>query len=61
MQDLFFGEGYVRVIGKGDKQRIVPISTLARERIQRYLDKRTEVRSGEEVLFLNNRGGKLTR
>ena len=27
MQDLFFGEGYIRVIGKGDKQRIVPVSS----------------------------------
>ena len=35
MQDLFFGEGYIRVIGKGDKQRIVPVSSTARDRIQR--------------------------
>ena len=38
MQDLFFGEGYIRVIGKGDKQRIVPVSSTARDRIQRYLE-----------------------
>ncbi len=61
IQDLFFGEGYIRVIGKGDKQRIVPISSTARERIHRYLEKRPEVHSGEETLFLNNRGGQLTR
>ena len=30
LSDLFFGEGYIRVIGKGDKQRLVPISTVAR-------------------------------
>lgn len=59
--DLFFGEGYIRVIGKGDKQRLVPISTLARERISLYLDKRKAARSSEEVLFLNNRGRQLTR
>lgn len=59
--DLFFGEGYIRVVGKGDKQRLVPISAVARERISRYLDERTPARSGEEVLFLNNRGGGLTR
>ena len=40
MQDLFFGEGYIRVIGKGDKQRIVPVSSAARDRIQRYLEER---------------------
>lgn len=61
MQDLFFGEGYVRVIGKGDKQRLVPVSGTARERIHRYLEVRRPARAGEEVLFLNNRGGQLTR
>lgn len=59
--DLFFGEGYIRVIGKGNKQRLVPISEVARERICRYLDERQPARSGEEVLFLNNRGRQLTR
>ena len=61
IQDLFFGEGYIRVIGKGDKQRLVPISAIARERIQRYLDKRPGGRSNIETVFLNNRGSQLTR
>jgi len=59
--DLFFGEGYIRVVGKGDKQRLVPVSGTARARIQLYLDKRSHARSDEEILFLNNRGGRLTR
>ena len=58
--DLFFGEGYIRVTGKGDKQRLVPISAMARERIQLYLDQRRS-RYRDEILFLNNRGCKLTR
>lgn len=61
LQDLFFGEGYVRVIGKGDKQRLVPVSAVARERVQRYLAERREVHPGEDAVFLNNRGGGLTR
>jgi len=63
LQDLFFGEGYIRVIGKGDKQRLVPISAAARDRIQRYLDDRRtmQTRGGEQTLFLNNRGSRLTR
>ena len=61
LSDLFFGEGYIRVIGKGDKQRIVPVSSTARDRIQRYLEERRSVRTGEEIVFLNNRGGQLTR
>ena len=61
MSDLFFGEGYLRVIGKGDKQRLVPVSALARDRIQLYLEQRQPWRAGEEIVFLNNRGRKLTR
>ena len=59
--DLFFGEGYIRVIGKGDKQRLVPMSSIARSRIQLYMDVRGKERRKEEILFLNNRGKKLTR
>ncbi|MBQ2008913.1 MAG: tyrosine recombinase XerD [Alistipes sp.] len=61
MGDLFFGEGYIRVIGKGDKQRLIPISGVARERISLYKDKRPRIHSGEDTLFLNNRGKRLTR
>ena len=61
IRDLFFGEGYIRVTGKGDKQRLVPISSTARERIHRYLEVRRSARAGGETLFLNNRGSSLTR
>ncbi len=61
MSDLFFGEGYIRVIGKGDKQRLVPVSAVARDRIQLYLERRRPLRANEETVFLNNRGRKLTR
>ena len=59
--DLFFGEGYIRVTGKGDKQRLVPINDIARDKIRFYLgERRTDSRS-EDILFLNNRGTQLTR
>ncbi|MBO5686887.1 MAG: tyrosine recombinase XerD [Alistipes sp.] len=61
MSDLFFGEGYIRVTGKGDKQRLIPISGVARERISLYKDQRPKIHSGEDTLFLNNRGKRLTR
>lgn len=61
LQDLFFGEGYIRVVGKGDKQRLVPVSATARDRIQRYLEVRKGRRAGEEILFLNNRGQRISR
>ncbi len=62
LSDLFFGEGYIRVLGKGSKQRLVPIGNVARERIMMYMDCR-ESRSAKDkdILFLNNRGRALTR
>ena len=61
LSDLFFGEGYIRVTGKGDKQRLVPISGIARDRVQLYLEQRHTDHRSEESVFLNNRGTKLTR
>lgn len=63
LSDLFFGEGYLRVVGKGDKQRLVPVSDIARDRVQIYLDERAKrgSASGKDILFLNNRDGALTR
>ena len=59
--DLFFGEGYIRVTGKGDKQRLVPVSAVARDKIQCYLDERPRQFAGADTLFLNNRGKALSR
>ena len=59
--DLFFGEGYIRVIGKGDKQRLDPISAVARDKIQIYHEDLRRVQSRDERVFLNNRGSGLTR
>ncbi len=59
--DLFFNEGYIRVVGKGDKQRLVPLSDIARRRVKRYLACRGGEASRVDTLFLNNRGKALTR
>lgn len=60
-----FAEGFITVLGKGSKERIVPMSPIAADRIQEYLHgSRTEVKikPGEEgILFLNRRGHRLTR
>lgn len=65
LSDLFFEENFIRVIGKGDKQRLVPISDWTIKYITIYKE---TVRSNqnikpknEDILFLNRRGGKLTR
>lgn len=61
LSDLFFGEGYIRVVGKGNKQRLVPISAVARDKVQLYLEDRRKAQTSSDVLFLNNRGSALTR
>ncbi len=52
-------EALVRVVGKGRKERIVPIGAKAREALAHYLEARGAP-SGEAPLFLNHRGGRLT-
>ena len=61
LEDLFFGEGYIRVVGKGDKQRIVPVSSAARDKMQLYMEFRRPKHRSDTTLFLNNRGTPLTR
>ncbi|MDT7830005.1 site-specific tyrosine recombinase XerD [Pricia sp. S334] len=65
ISDLYFEEDFINVIGKGDKQRFVPISTVNKKYIDIY---RKEIRihqhiqkGFEDTLFLNRRGKKLTR
>ncbi|MGB1216308.1 MAG: site-specific tyrosine recombinase XerD [Saprospiraceae bacterium] len=63
--DLFLEIGFLRVIGKNDKQRLVPIGGEAQKQVQLYLDERKlqkNIKSGEEnIVFLNRRGKRLTR
>lgn len=63
MSDLFFSEGFVRVIGKGNKQRIVPMGDMAVQAIEKYMQQRPTPfsRQYEDVLFLNRFGKSLSR
>lgn len=65
ISDLFFAEGFIKITGKGNKQRFVPISLYTQKYIELY---RKEVRAHlpiqkghEDTLFLNRRGRQLTR
>jgi integrase/recombinase XerD len=62
---LYPDAGFIRVIGKGDKERLVPIGSSATKYIQIYLrDIRVHVPlkpGNEDIVFLNRRGSKLTR
>ena len=61
---IFRVEGFIRVIGKGDKERLVPVSPRALKEIDLYLPDRNSlsIQAGnEDILFLNRRGKMLTR
>jgi integrase/recombinase XerC len=62
--DVDFQLGIVRVLGKGSKERIVPIGEIALQALREYsqdLHKRWQLRcKGETPIFLNNRGGRIT-
>ena len=62
MSDVYLDEGYIVVTGKGSKQRIVPMSPVAADRIRQYLTERPEPKPGcGNILFLNRLGARLTR
>jgi integrase/recombinase XerD len=65
ISDLFFKEGFIKITGKGNKQRFVPIGDLTQKYIQIYRDTvrtHTAIQKGfEDTLFLNRRGKQLTR
>jgi len=65
ISDLFFDEGFIKVTGKGDKQRLVPIGQTTIKYIDLY---RKEIRihhdihpSAKDTIFINRRGKMLTR
>jgi integrase/recombinase XerD len=65
LQDCFFEEGFIRVIGKGNKERLVPVSPSVIEEVGDYLENHRPdlpIKRGQEAyVFLNRRGAQLTR
>lgn len=65
ISDLYFEEGFIKITGKGNKQRLVPIAPYTQKCITIYKDyTRTQltIKKGfEDTLFLNRRGSALTR
>ena len=65
VSDLFLRESIIKILGKGNKERFIPISSIAKNLVLKYIN---EVRSllnikkgFEDTLFINNRGKKLSR
>jgi len=65
ISNLFFKEGFIKVTGKGDKERLVPIGNIAQIEINHYLmsiRSHVPVQKGhEDIVFLNRRGAALSR
>ncbi len=65
ISDLFFEEGFLKITGKGNKQRFVPIGDFTQKYIEIYKatirSHLTIVKGHEDTLFLNRRGKQLTR
>jgi integrase/recombinase XerD len=65
LTNLFFEQGFIKIEGKADKERLVPVSNRAIDEINKYLSgyrKKLKVsKDSENILFLNRRGKKLSR
>jgi len=65
ISNLFLNDGFIRVIGKGDKERLVPISEITARYLTNYIELirvHVPVKKGfEDIVFLNRNGSKLTR
>ncbi len=65
ISDLFFDEGFIKITGKGNKERFVPIGSLTQKYIDIYknaIRSNLNIKKGaEDTLFLNRRGNQLTR
>lgn len=65
ISDLFFEEAFIRVEGKGSKQRLIPIAPITQRYINTYIKQirvHQEIKSkASDIIFLNRRGNKLTR
>ncbi len=63
--NLYFDEGFIRVIGKGNKERLVPVSPSVEKEVNLYRNHirvHQDIKPGhEDILFLNRRGKQLTR
>ena len=65
ISNIYFNDGIMRILGKGDKERLVPLGGIAAKRISTYMNEvriHSRVQKGaEDFVFLNNRGNHLSR
>jgi integrase/recombinase XerD len=65
ISDLHLKAGFVKVVGKGNKERIVPAGSVVKKRLEEYISRsrvHIQVKSNDaDIVFLNRRGGRLSR
>lgn len=65
ISDLFFEDGFIKVTGKGNKQRLIPTNLYIEDKLSNYINNirihTTPQQGNEDYIFLNRRGKKLTR
>jgi integrase/recombinase XerD len=63
ISNLYFDEGYIKVTGKGNKERLIPIGEMAADAINAYLEQRPESynAASDDLVFLNRFGRSLSR
>lgn len=65
LSNLYFEEGFLKVVGKGNKERLVPVGSTAQKMVTLYTEgarQKLKIKKGEEdYVFLNRRGAHLTR
>ncbi|MCF8302590.1 MAG: site-specific tyrosine recombinase XerD [Bacteroidales bacterium] len=65
ISNIYFRDGFIKIIGKGDKERLVPLGKAAARQLKTYIDEvrsHLEIKPGnDDFVFLNNRGSKISR
>lgn len=65
ISNIYFNEGFLRILGKGNKERLVPLGGIAAKRIREYISSirvHADIKKGaEDIVFLNRRGAALSR
>ena len=65
ISNIFFDESLIKILGKGNKERFIPLSSIAKKLLYNYIEynrkKLSYDKQSVDIVFLNNRGKKLTR